>query len=98
MDVIPIMCQAWLWVAVTPLVTFFQITLSRCTDTAKNLLGENFGGILNSDRYAAYNVLWLGAATVMLGTLEKRIHQNIGAPWSFQGSRKCSGSTTRKII
>lgn len=47
--------QAWLWVAVTPLVTFFQITLSRCTDTAKNLLGENFGGILNSDRYAAYN-------------------------------------------
>ncbi|MDF5733393.1 MAG: transposase, partial [Rhizonema sp. PD38] len=50
--------QAWLWVAVTPLVTFFQITLSRCTDTAKSLLGENFGGILNSDRYAAYN--WVG--------------------------------------
>nr|WP_203225997.1 IS66 family transposase [Calothrix sp. PCC 6303] len=62
--------KAWLWVAVTtphassrqsrptqwlPLVTFFQVTLSRCTDTAKNLLGENFGGILNSDRYASYN-------------------------------------------
>lgn len=47
--------KAWLWVAVTPLVTFFQIALSRSTDTAKNLLGENFGGILNSDRYAAYN-------------------------------------------
>lgn len=47
--------KAWLWVAVTPLVTFFQITLSRCRDTAKNLLGENFGGILNSDRYSAYN-------------------------------------------
>ncbi len=47
--------QAWLWVAVTPLVTFFQITLSRCTDAAQNLLGENFGGILNSDRYSAYN-------------------------------------------
>jgi hypothetical protein len=50
--------KAWLWVAVTPLVTFFQVTLSRCTDTAKNLLGENFGGILNSDRYASYN--WVG--------------------------------------
>jgi transposase len=50
--------KAWLWVAVTPLVTFFQIALSRCTDTAKNLLGENFGGILNSDRYASYN--WVG--------------------------------------
>jgi transposase len=47
--------KAWLWVAVTPLVTFFQITLSRCTATAKNLLGENFDGILNSDRYSAYN-------------------------------------------
>jgi hypothetical protein len=40
---------------VTPLVTYFQITLSRCSDAARNLLGENFSGILNSDRYAAYN-------------------------------------------
>ncbi len=62
--------QGWLWVAVTtphassrqsrptqwlPLVTYFQIALSRCSDTARNLLGENFSGILNSDRYAAYN-------------------------------------------
>ncbi|MEH2449382.1 MAG: transposase, partial [Nostoc sp.] len=27
--------QAWLWVAVTPLVTFFQIALSRCSDAAR---------------------------------------------------------------
>lgn len=50
--------QAWLWVMITPLVAFFQITLSRCTQTAKNILGENFSGILNSDRYASYN--WVG--------------------------------------
>jgi transposase len=50
--------QAWLWVMVTPLVAFFEITLSRCSQTAKNLLGENFRGILNSDRYASYN--WVG--------------------------------------
>lgn len=50
--------QAWLWVAVTPLVAFFQITLSRCTETAKNILGENFSGFLNSDRHASYN--WVG--------------------------------------
>lgn len=50
--------QAWLWVMVTPLVAFFEITLSRCTQTAKNLLGENFSGFLNSDRYASYN--WVG--------------------------------------
>ena len=47
--------QAWLWVGVTPLVTFFQITLSRCSETARNLLGESFGGILTSDRHGAYN-------------------------------------------
>ncbi|MFB2767942.1 IS66 family transposase [Pelatocladus sp. BLCC-F211] len=47
--------KAWLWVAVTPLVTFFEITLTRCTQGAKNLLGENFSGILNSDRHGAYN-------------------------------------------
>jgi transposase len=47
--------KAWLWVAVTPLVTFFEIGLTRCTQAAQNLLGENFGGILNSDRHGAYN-------------------------------------------
>lgn len=47
--------QAWLWVAVTPLVTFFEIALSRCTQAAQNLLGEDFIGILNSDRHGAYN-------------------------------------------
>jgi transposase len=47
--------KAWLWVAVTPFVTFFEIALTRCTQGAKNLLGENFRGILNSDRHGAYN-------------------------------------------
>jgi transposase len=47
--------QAWLWVAVTPVVTFFEIALSRCSGAARNLLGENFGGILTSDRHGAYN-------------------------------------------
>ena len=46
---------AWLWVAVTPLMTFFQIALTRCTQAAQNLLGADFGGILTSDRHGAYN-------------------------------------------
>lgn len=36
-------------------MTFFEIALTRCTQGAKNLLGENFRGILNSDRHGAYN-------------------------------------------
>jgi hypothetical protein len=42
------------WISPT-LVTFFEIALTRCTQGAKNLLGENFSGILNSDRHGAYN-------------------------------------------
>ncbi|MFM6512868.1 MAG: transposase [Microcystis panniformis] len=40
--------RAWLWVAVTPLVTFFQVMLSRSTAAAQSLLGKNVGGILHS--------------------------------------------------
>ncbi len=49
--------RAWLWVAVTPLVSFFCVMLSRSTEAAVELLGKNFRGILNCDRYSAYN--WL---------------------------------------
>ena len=51
----PLGKKAWLWVAVTPLITYFQVSLSRCTSAARDLLGENFSGILGSDRYGSYN-------------------------------------------
>ena len=47
--------KAWLWVAVTPLVTYFQVLLSRSTEAAQTLLGATFKGILTSDRYGGYN-------------------------------------------
>jgi transposase len=49
--------KAWLWIAVTPLVTFFQVTLSRSQESAKALLGEAFSGKLITDRHGAYT--WL---------------------------------------
>lgn len=52
--------KAWLWVAVTPLVSFFEVTLARSSAAAQALLGKNFSGILNSDRYSAYNWLDIG--------------------------------------
>ena len=45
----------WLWVCVTPSVTVFRIFKTRGASGAKDLLGENFVGILGSDRYSAYN-------------------------------------------
>ena len=46
--------RAWLWVAVTPLVTVFMIHARRGAVAARALLGE-FMGILVTDRWSAYN-------------------------------------------
>ena len=53
----PNQTKGWLWVLVTPLVSFFSVVLSRSQSTAKTLLGEEFEGIVTSDRYSGYN--WL---------------------------------------
>ena len=42
--------RAWLWVAVTSLVTVFVVRLSRGGQVARELLGETFSGILVTDR------------------------------------------------
>ncbi len=47
--------RAWLWVAVTSLVTVFVVRLSRGGQVARELLGETFSGILVTDRSSAYN-------------------------------------------
>jgi len=47
--------RAWLWVAVTSVVTVFVVRLSRGAEVARALLGEAFSGILVTDRYSAYN-------------------------------------------
>jgi transposase len=47
--------KAWLWVAVTSLVTVFMVDLHRSADVAKRMLGLDFKGILNPDRWSAYN-------------------------------------------
>jgi transposase len=47
--------RAWLWVAVTNLVTVFLVRMSRGGQVARELLGEKFSGILVTDRYSAYN-------------------------------------------
>jgi hypothetical protein len=46
--------RPWLWVAVTALVTVFQIATSRSSQVIKDLLGEDSRGTLGSDRYASY--------------------------------------------
>jgi len=47
--------RAWLWVAVTSVVTVFVVRRSRGGQVARELLGERFSGIMVTDRYSAYN-------------------------------------------
>lgn len=46
--------KGWLWVLVTPLVSFFEVVLSRSQASAKAIIGESYQGILTSDRCSAY--------------------------------------------
>jgi transposase len=47
--------SGWLWVVVTPLVICFQIILSRSSEAARKVLGQDFCGFVTSDRCPAYN-------------------------------------------
>nr|AYM52798.1 transposase IS66 family protein [Simulacricoccus ruber] len=46
--------RAWLWVASTAAVAVFVVVKSRGTQVAKRMLGEDFAGVLVSDRWCAY--------------------------------------------
>lgn len=47
----------WLWVAATTLLACYRIDPRRSQAAAKELIGEDFGGFLVCDRYAAYHFL-----------------------------------------
>ena len=47
--------KAWLWTHVTPQVVTFLIRRSRGSDAARDLIGEDYTGILHSDRWQGYN-------------------------------------------
>lgn len=52
--------NCWLWVCTTPAVTVFRVFPTRGAVGAAGLLGEDYTGIVGSDRYSAYN--WLDPA------------------------------------
>jgi transposase len=46
--------RAWLWAAVTPNLTAFLVDRSRGGAALEALLGEQFGGVVGSDRWSVY--------------------------------------------
>jgi transposase len=53
-------CRGWLWVMVTPLVSYFAVCLSRSSTVCQQLLGDAFSGIVSSDRFSGYT--WVDLA------------------------------------
>jgi transposase len=49
--------QQWLWLAASALLACYRIDPSRSQRAAKELIGEDFGGFVISDRYAGYHFL-----------------------------------------
>jgi len=47
--------RMWLWISATSLVAVFRVLTTRGAVGAKALLGEDFWGVVGTDRYAAYN-------------------------------------------
>jgi len=51
--------RVWLWMVATTLVVVFHIAPSRGGKVARHLLGEDFAGLLTTDRWSAYE--WVDA-------------------------------------
>lgn len=52
--------RRWAWLAATGQIAVYQLTHTRSGQIAKDLLGEDFKGILISDRYGGYS--WIDPA------------------------------------
>jgi len=50
----------WLWVFVTPFVAFFHVAASRGAKVLKEILGDEYKGVLCSDMYSAYKAFHKG--------------------------------------
>ena len=46
--------KSWLWTATTSSISIFRIAYSRGTKVVKEILGEDYCGIVHSDRWSAY--------------------------------------------
>lgn len=47
--------KAWLWTAVAPFATLFLIRRSRTGEVARELIGEDFEGVVITDRFTSYH-------------------------------------------
>jgi len=104
--------KGWIWTAVTTTFTLFAIRLSRAGQVVRNLLGNDFRGIITTDRYSGYNdyerrqVCWAHLLRDFQGLIDgggagKRIGrrlQTIGEKLFYHWHRTRDGTTTRETM
>ena len=67
----------YVWFAGNEKLAFFHIDRHRSADVAKNIFGEDFGGTLVRDRYAAYNgTEWIGRSASLISS--QRLRKSAG--------------------
>lgn len=69
----------WLWVVVGAAATVFRIAASRGKQVWQGMLGDDYAGILTSDRLSAYNAPPAGATAVVLGAYPAQSARHRGA-------------------
>jgi transposase len=67
--------KGWLWVMVTPLVSYFGVFLGRSQAICQQMLGEAFDGIVSSDRYSAYTPIALDKRQICWAHLKRDFTQ-----------------------
>jgi len=78
------------WTVVTKWFTLFQLADSRKADVPKQLLGENYAGVVTSDRYAGYD--WVGKQQLCWAHLLRALQSLIDA----SGKAKTIGRRLKK--
>jgi len=63
--------REWLWVKSTPLATVFRLLKTRGAVSAKALLGEDFPGVVGTDRLATYDWIAPGQRQVCWAHLKR---------------------------
>jgi transposase len=67
--------KGWLWVMVTPLMSYFEVFLGRSQAMCQQMLGESFDGIIGSDRFSAYAYLDLEQRQICWAHLQRDLTQ-----------------------
>lgn len=70
--------RGWIWCANTPDLAVYRITPRRNRQAAKDLLGEDFDGILGTDRYSGYSHHPPAKRAICWGHLERDFERIAG--------------------